>query len=185
MRTVAIIPGWSEGNWHINQFAKALPDGWELASEPDKADIVIAHSSGCYSLPKLGKTNLTILIGPPYDPGRSIFMCIWQNIIGDLPSQLRWWGLAKLVRVRLANCWYALRYPLRHIKIWRSLRQTFLIAVENSETLVIRNNSDAFCSEQIKILVKDYKNIRLVELAGLHEDCWIHPKTYVALLARF
>src|SRR5688572_18120710 len=67
---VAIIYGWAEGHWHGHRLRKELKAaGLEYSHDPANADVIIAHSGGCYMLPDNSQANLVMLVGFPYYAG--------------------------------------------------------------------------------------------------------------------
>lgn len=62
-KTVALIPGFTEGKWHTKRFKRALVRrGYHFVLQADHADIVIAHSGGCYEIPALRPNTYIDLI---------------------------------------------------------------------------------------------------------------------------
>jgi len=177
MKQIHIVPGWSEGKWHYKQLAKEFGNEFALTSNTREADIVFAHSSGCYSLPE-NNAKLIVLLDPPYWPGKSIFSRIVRHVILDAPKQIRRYGLKRWLNLRFYNLIYAITRPWEHIKIWRSLRQTLKISSKSS-IIIIRNKDDAYCGPQLEALAKISK-ARFVEHEGLHEDCWMFPKAILS-----
>ena len=179
MKRIHLIPGWSEGNWHLKQFSRAFGSEFTLERQAAKADIIIAHSSGCYSLPKLAANQLVILIDPPYWPGRPVWIRIFQNIVIDMPRQIKAFGLIFWLKLRFWNTTYVLARPWKHVKVWRSLRQTFLMSFQAERALVIRDSRDVYCSPVIEDYLKDFPQVMFISIAGLHESCWVHPHKYL------
>ena len=72
-QTVAVIPGFGEGAWHQKRLLNAFEKlGYIAEADAAQADIIIAHSAGCFYLPKVRPQQQVVLIGPPYWPGRSV-----------------------------------------------------------------------------------------------------------------
>jgi hypothetical protein len=63
MKTVAIIYGWTGGSWSTRQFRGELQKaGFKVISNREKANIIIAHSAGCYRVPNKASAQFILLI---------------------------------------------------------------------------------------------------------------------------
>lgn len=184
MKLVHIVPGWSEGKWHFKQFDSHLKGHFKLTENSQKADIIIAHSSGCYSLPATNTAKLVVLVNPPFWPGKPLINRSFKNVFWQIPKQIKSFGFIFLLKMRLRNILNILSQPWKHIKVWRSLRQTFLKASIANKTILIRNKDDAFCNQEIEKYLQDFPDIKYIELPGLHEDIWRYPKVYIDLLLK-
>jgi hypothetical protein len=173
-----LVSGWSEGPWHFEQFIKALPDNIEPTDKPEAADIIVAHSSGCYSLPAAAKTARVVLIDPPYWPGKSIPSRVLKHSFIDAPKQIKRYGLHFWLALRAWNLVYACKNPSRHIKVWRAIKTSINIAAESKEGLLIHNTEDAYCSPKIADL-SGLAGLKFIEMEGFHEDCWAYPERII------
>lgn len=184
-KKVAIIGGWSEGPKHERRVRRELKRaGLEVINSGYKADVIITHSTGCYFLSYGQKQKLAVIINPPYWPGKSIVIRTFHHAVLQAPRQIKAWGSLYWLRHRCWNIFYILTAPFRTVKIWRSLKAALLEQLKHSNVLIIRNEGDVFCSPAIKKLSKQYKNTRVVQLPGLHDDLWVNPKPYIDLIRK-
>jgi hypothetical protein len=73
---VFIAYGWPEGQWHGKQLRNDLIDcNYQITYSPEEADIIIAHSAGCYLLPNSLRAKLILLIGLPNWPNKPLIKC--------------------------------------------------------------------------------------------------------------
>ncbi len=73
MAKIAVIPGIFAGNYVTRALRKALErSGHKVVSDTASADIVLAHSAGCFWLPPADPKQTVILIDPLYWPGKSV-----------------------------------------------------------------------------------------------------------------
>lgn len=186
MRTVAFCYGWSEGPWQSRLFAKNLSrNGFSLSKDPANADIIIAHSSGCYLVPKKFQAEVVFLIDPPYWPGRSSISSIVANIaVGarehHKEGEIRWW-LNKLAH----NGWYAITRPQGTYHASTRIKLKHLPKAPPAQSIVlVRNIRDTFCDPKIMNLVGKERGYKFTQLPGAHEHCWIHPELYIDLLLK-
>lgn len=183
--TVYILPGWAEGPKVTKRLQRELKKaGFQPCQQIEEADIIITHSAGCHLLPPHLNPKFVMVINPSYWPERPTLINITYNVVLDLPSQIRDHGLIPMLRNRLWNIFYIVTAPLRTLKVWRSLKQVLFELLIHKKILIVRNNSDCFCTPDIAQITQSHKNIEVAALPGLHEDCWFNPKPYVDLLLK-
>ncbi len=82
MKKVAIIPGLFEGSAQAAELRPALTHaGLEVTSDLTCADVVIAHSGGCFFAGEAAEAELVILAGPPYNPSRSVASSLLSKVV--------------------------------------------------------------------------------------------------------
>lgn len=182
-----IAYGWSEGPWHGRKIREALEEkGYRRASTAEDADIIIAHSLGCYLIPQGHRAKVIMLIGLPYWPSRPVPLSVLRNTADNLNSSVRdgstWW-LNKL----LHNLWYILARPSASYDALTRRRLSFLPKARPSQQiLLVRNSDDEFCHPHIeKMLGTDFGYTYIDMAEKLHEDCWLNPTPYVKLIERY
>lgn len=183
MKTVAFVYGWSEGGWQSRIFRSRLKKRGIAEAKAEQADIIIAHSSGCYLVPNENKAKLIVLIGLPYWPKRSLITSGVINTALGLKyhragGSVTWW-LNKLSH----NFWYMLARPSATYYAYAKHSASHLPDGKNKKVLLVRNKNDAFCHPDIQKLLPKTKNYKLVEMPGDHEHCWLHPEKYIELIA--
>ncbi|HSX18234.1 MAG TPA: hypothetical protein VLE51_02685 [Candidatus Saccharimonadales bacterium] len=184
MKKAAIIYGWAEGPWESQKFRELLQENeFEITNNPSNADIIIAHSSGCYLTPSDIHNKQIFLIGLPYWPGRSLLSSIIKKLKNEVDyhrrdKSLGWW-LNKI----LHNTWYILSRPSASYFGLTKHKEKYLPSDSNNIVMVIRPSDDTFCHPDIMKLLpmRDYK---FIELPGAHDDCWVDPKPYIDLLLK-
>jgi hypothetical protein len=185
MKTIAVITGWAEGPWQIRNFRKQLiKNGMKPIDNAKLADIIIAHSEGCYWLPTQHQAELVVLIGLPWWPGRKLISSIVKKSKNEQnyhrkDRSFKWW-LNKIAH----NGWYILSKPS---KSWRGLRYhgpRYLPFMKQGKILLIRPSDDTFCSPEIMKLLGYPPNYKFIEVPGAHDDCWLKPSTYIDLIKK-
>jgi hypothetical protein len=182
--SVYIIYGFAEGAWHGKLFRNELiKHGLVSTNEVSGADIIVAHSGGCFYLPDAKKGQLIVLINPPYWPGRSLFVSAWQTL---------WWNLEAYTKVKSASFWVK-KTIWNVIYMFGSLRKTFWIArnaryrdfylaIKKHETLIIRSSMDTWLTPQAPELISPHAKFEYREVRGHHDDCWLYPHRYVEVI---
>lgn len=178
--------GWSEGPWQSRKFRAVLKDRkLEITKDAVKSDIVVAHSFGCYLVPRETKAKVVMLIGIPHWPKRSYFASAWINSHEGFyhhhkEGELEWW-IAKLAH----NLWYTVSRPkMTYDLLTKHNAKNLVKAGPGRNVLLIRNHADAFCHPNVQEILPATSRYKLVEMPGGHEDCWVNPKPYVDLLLK-
>jgi hypothetical protein len=179
-RSVCIIYGLNEGPAMGRELCKSLREaGFTISDNPATADVIFAHSGGCYLIPQQNQAKLIVLAGLPYWPGRpwviATTLKVWQearayNQLGQSGS----WALKWLFHIRYAfNLRAAIRMALNRTldKPWNSTQPQ----------IIVRNRHDAYCGPDLSEV--PFKGPRtFISLPGEHDDCWENPERYVNLL---
>lgn len=185
-KTVAILHGWAGGNWHVKRFVKALEEsGFEERKQLSDADVIIAHSTGCYRLKENSNAKLVLLIGPPYWPSQSILQRLLKKKGHDTRQRINDQGILFTINKFLFEIIYVITkpgYTFVTLKNHRHLH--FLDLLDDKNVILIRNEEDYFCSPEIKEALKKYSNVRYEELPGGHDDFMTNPQPYVDLILK-
>jgi hypothetical protein len=183
MKSVALIEGFAGGPLHTREFRESLEKaGFKVIKDKKRADVVIAHSAGCYAVPKDAKADLLMLIGPPYWPQQPVTKRFVKHLKSSKDFAVRHYGWKYFFQKKALEIYYSL---VRHKYLWLGLinhkRLDFLIHSDKN-IILIRNKDDPFCSPEIKKVVERLKNIKYVELPGVHDDYVKNPQPYIDLL---
>lgn len=186
MKTVIILHGWAGGWWHTREFTKELGrNDFEVIKDARIADVILAHSTGCYRLPEVSKAKLVVLHGPPYWPSRSILHRLFRKKGHDIGLRIKDRGLVFTLNRFIWEIIYVIikpSYTFIALKNHRHLH--FLDLLENKKVILIRNEDDYFCSPEIEEAIKEYENVRYVSLPGGHDDFMTNPQPYIDLLLK-
>ena len=183
-RTVSIKFGWAEGSWHATRFVRELEGkGLTLIDDATVADIVFAHSSGCYQVPKNASAKLIVLVGLPYGPVPHLAVGLARKEIQEIEyhhsnNELRWW-CEKI----LHNLWYIISRPQATYYAFERHRIENLPNGLDRRVLVVRPGDDALMYPDTDMLLAG-KGYELIEIPGSHDSCWVRPQAYVELMAR-
>jgi hypothetical protein len=177
MTTVCIIPGFAEGwhtSWRLRRALKAK--GFVISKNPQTADALIAHSGGCFVVPKNHNAKLILLIGLPYCPGKSLARCVIEKNAMALKTAIREKTLGAFLR-KLP--WHAL-YIGNMVRNFRMLNGHTSGAVwltKSPQLVLVRNRYDPNCTDDPSTLKFQHDAI-LLSLPYEHDDCWDHPELY-------
>lgn len=181
---VAIRYGFTEGTWHGKKFRRMLRErGHQIVQEERLADIVIAHSGGCFDMPPLKESAILMFINPPYWPERPL-----RRRASDMTRQL-----ARAIRPGNQPFYHThktarnLGYLVRHARTNHEMMRraiTFNLAdeINHMPTILVRNSNDPWLTPDLDGLQQRYPQLRIARLPGDHDDCWLHPEPYIHLL---
>lgn len=175
-RSVAIIYGLNEGPFMGRKLVAALRKAGHLVvNDPREADVVIAHSGGCFIVPQPRAGQRVIMIGLPYWPGRSILRNLYRKTRQDLRTHHAEGELAYWLRKTLWNAVYFWNIPSAvRMAVGRS-RGVFWTY---RGVTVVRYSHDSMCTPDLTSLPFVHRPV-LEELPGQHDDCWRRPDPIV------
>lgn len=172
---VYILFGFAEGHWHAkNLVAELNKKGHELVKDPLDAEIVIAHSGGCYLIPKHEHFKEIIMVGLPYLPGSEMFKAMANKVSLEKKD-------AYFFNKMLHAAYYLLTKPVYFYRMFRGWRQYTLPLHESKKTLVV-NHKDTFAHMHKLSDLADKHDWDLHFLNGQHDDLWTNPGPYISLI---
>ena len=176
---VCIIYGFCEGQHMAGKLLYALRDaGHEIVRDPYRADVVIAHSGGCFLVPPDVPARQVIMIGLTYWPGKSILRALVQKNANDFRAHRGDRNLPAWAHKFAWNMVYFWNMPHNFRMLRSRARGDFWRA---PHLTVVRNQEDTFCTPDLANLPFAHPP-RLVELPDQHDDCWLHPDRYVSVI---
>jgi len=186
MSSVAVIDGFAEG-WQTSKiFREAIERaGYQVTKEAGTADVIVAHSAGCFFLPDTHKGQLVFLVGPPYWPGRPVLVSLVQKLWRDFVYRKREGRLGYWAKKHLWSLLYILTDIPHTIKLTFFVRHhDFRSRLQHTDFILVRNRDDSFCTPDIESIPFGNKKIGYHELPGEHDDLWANPGPYVKLIAK-
>ncbi len=186
MKTVAVIEGFAGGPYLSRTLRRDLVGaGFELIKNKAEANVIIAHSGGCYDLPPASNAQLFMLINPPYWPNKSIVSRWIRKEGADTKRVRRDYGFRYLLKLKVWEGIYIFLKPSYALLALRDMSLTGLLDhIRERKIILIRNHMDYFCTPAIKEELTSYKNVKYVELPGEHDDYYTNPKPYIDLLLK-
>lgn len=184
--TYAISYGFLSGPALSRQLRKDLRSfGYEEARSIVQADIVIAHSAGCWLVPKTASAKLLIYVGMPLaqaHPHQTFKDARRQNIRAFIRHLHVWRGLV----IGFCSLYYGLAQPVRNRNIVRDAKHA-RIATELADmhTVFIANRDDPWPQpEKLQTYVQE-RDWAFIGLPGSHNDIWEYPERYAAIIDHY
>ncbi len=182
-KTVALVYGWAEGPWEAKKFINELNlHEFQLSKDVHTADILVAHSLGCYLIPPECVAKTIVLNGTPLWPHRTYLGSLTRKLKREFyyhknSDDLKWW-FSKFIH----NIYYTISRP---IVSWHAITKNQIENIpSNAKVLIVHNQNDSFSeTSAMKTLAKE-NSYKFIGFGGLHDDIWTNPKPYVDLLKR-
>jgi hypothetical protein len=178
--TICILYGFGEGPRVGKRFLAALrAAGFGVTGNPATADVIIAHSGGCFLIPEHTRARQIIQVGIAWWPGRAWLSCLARKLLDDVRShhregELRFWARKSLWNLAYAcNLWHTL-------KMFRG-RASGILWRYGHITTVVRPEHDHFCTPN-KNKLPFTKRPHFVGLPGYHDDLWHKPQAYIDVI---
>jgi len=148
MKTVAILHGWAGGPKRGKQFTRNLEAaGFRVVKKAERADFVIAHSTGCYFLPKNIKAELVVCINPPYWPGEPIVERWIRMDKNEAKFLIKRFGPGTFLRNKFWEIYYVFAKPRYTWSVLKNQSHLeFLDQLSDKQMILVRNKEDEFCS---------------------------------------
>jgi hypothetical protein len=184
MKTVALQYGIASGERQGKRFRRALKQaGYKVIKDAAKADIIVAHSAGCFWLPEAPTHQKLMLIDPPYWPGKTVGERGKQRLKTNLHPRKQNYHIPYW----LARNLWGLFYVIRDIKRTRAIVRLAGIydlatVVQNHRALLIHNDDDDWLTANLEELDQTNPNLIVRHLPGDHDNCWYNPQPYIDLL---
>ena len=179
MPNLCIIYGFCEGPRMAGRMLRALRQaGYHVTDDPYQADVVIAHSGGCFLVPSDLPAKQVIMIGLTYWPGKSILRALIQKNVNDFRFHRRDRNQRGWLQKFRWNLVYFWNMP-RNLTMLRARQRGEFWQVQR--LTLVRNREDSFCTPDLASLPFTHRP-RFVELPGQHDDCWLHPQRYIPVI---
>ena len=186
VKTVAILQGWAGGPWHTKMFVTGLKEaGFKHTKDAKNADIIVAHSTGCYGVPKNAKANLILLMGPPYWPDKSLLRRVIRKKRNDTKHVTKHHGISYTLKKSFWELAYIFLKPSYTLLALLNHRHSkFLEHLKDKKLIMVRNREDNTSSPDLEAATLGYSNIKYLEMPGHHDDYYTNPKPYIDLLLK-
>lgn len=174
---VTIIPGFSEGTRIGRRFRRELhASGFHATKDAAEADIIIAHSGGCFLIPKNAQAKLVILVGLPHWSNRRLANSLSAKIKIEQKDLF-------FIKKSSYNVYQLFRRPHIWVRMWRSWRISHIPVVPSgAKVIVIRNEDDQFLHPSEYMSLAKQQGWLAVSLPGHHDDLWRYPEPYVTII---
>jgi hypothetical protein len=177
----AISYGLAGGMGHGRKITKLLKEaGWEQAKQVSEADIIIAHSAGCWLIPLSAQPKLVVYVGMPLAQSSPRRTWAATNRLAFQKA-----GIKNSLKVRIKGSYYYLREPRRNWGIIRRARTGQPVIFSKAQSVFIANRHDPWTQSETLQTYLDNRDWAFINLPGPHGDMWHHPERYVAIIKHY
>lgn len=149
------------------------------------ADIVLAHSAGCWELNNIKIARLVFLVGLPLaEPSLKLSSYNAQQMTKIALANRHY---LHILGVRLNNLVYGLFQPRRNLSIIRNISQLQAVfqAPKATQIVCIANRHDPWPRADNMQSLIDEEPWAFISLGGSHDDIWEHPDRYVEIINHY
>jgi hypothetical protein len=184
--TLAIIYGFAEGpkvSKRLRQLLQRM--GFDVIDDPKKADIIITHSGGAYYLPDDLEGKTVLLVAPTYWRKKdSLVLSSLIKLYKEAWQAIRKQYLGLWLEKSCMNALYAFGDVPSSVRMYRKAKLAGRIfPLCNARRVgIISQRGDTWSGHLEDIVVADYSRYCLISNSGSHDNLWIHPKDYAAVI---
>ncbi len=185
---IGILTGFSEGKYHTKKFVQTLrAAGFEHTNDLQAADIIVAHSGGFVFLPKDVRAKRIFVVNPPCEYPTPASRVTLQKIRED-------YDVHRAIGKRRAffwknswNMWYLVSQLPRQRKIVQVVvrDRMQLPKITAPSVHIIVTKRDPWAGSITPATSKGGNHYSYLSLAGSHDDIWMHPEHYVAIIKAY
>lgn len=176
---VGISYGFAEGPAQAKKLIRLLKEnGFNTTKRLERADIIIAHSGGCYLLPEKGKAEVVMLVGFPFWTDKNPRKGLAEKLAQEI-KDLSW------LRKTFFNTIYFFAWPQRWYHMYKAWQKVTLPQTSNYGSIIsVRNEHDPFMHPIESEALATERGWKLHKLSGGHDDLWTNPQPYVDILLK-
>ncbi|HEX7632993.1 MAG TPA: hypothetical protein VF401_01560 [Candidatus Saccharimonadales bacterium] len=179
----ALSYGFVGGPAHGQKLRKLATQAGFVPTSLDKADIIIAHSAGCWLIPTSVQPKLVIYVGMPLAMARAPRTWIRANL-----ESFKEGNVMQNFSLRLKNTHYGLRQPLRNLGIIREANTKIgnPVIIASTSAIFIANHDDPWPrSEEHQQALMNTQAWAFIGMPGDHNNIWYQPERYVAIMEHY
>lgn|GEM_PF-1740220 len=182
---ICIITGFSEGKYHTKKCIRAFTNaGFTVVARAGDADIIVTHSAGYIFLPNNLAGKCVVLVNPPHQYVGAAFKNTLKKIQEDYRHHKTHRKTWQFFVKNTWNIWYMLAEFPRQRQMIRLVpkQHTILPKLNAKQLLFIATRDDPWASRITTKSITSNPRYSFVSLEGSHDDVWMHPEHYVAII---
>ena len=176
----AISYGFVSGPAHSRGFRKLLSELGFRQEAVKRAEVIFAHSAGCWLIPDTAQPQLVVYVGMPLTMARPRSAWLSANVASFRKGKI----LANL-NVRIKNSYYALSQPRRNLGIMRNAKIGKPSTFPKAQSVFIANRNDPWPQGPVLDEFIATKPWAFISLPGTHDAIWEDPRTYTAIINHY
>lgn len=178
--TYAICYGFAGGRLHSGHFHRLMREASFRPASKAEADILIAHSAGCWQVPTENRAKLLLYAGMPLANARPLET--WRKV---LIAGARRNPLKRTILLMSRNLAHSLLQPKRNLHIMRHAAHLRPIVLPDVPTIFIANKYDLWPQAPSLRDYIDTQDWTFISLPGGHNEIWDKPENFVTILKHY
>jgi hypothetical protein len=177
----AIIYGLNGGSLPGRKLSRLFKEaGWKPAKQAGEADLIIAHSAGCWLIPPSAEPKLVMYVGMPLAQATPRRTWAAANKVAFQKG-----GIKHSLKIRAQNAYYQVRQPRRNLGIIRRAKTAQPVIFPKAQSIFIANRHDPWLKSETLQTYLDNQEWAFISLPGVHDDIWKHPERYAAIINHY
>lgn len=169
------------GPLHARRFKKLMQKaGFVHTKYTQKADIIIAHSAGCWLIPPDSTPKLVIYVGMPLAQRQPL-----QTLRAANQAKLNHNDFRQGFIKRSKSTFYGIIQPRRNLKIIKMSKLAEPVIFDKAPVVFIANSDDPWPDDtklEHYMLTHPWAFMGLV---GAHDDVWLNSEKYVEIIEKY
>lgn len=183
--TLYFAPGFTEGKWHTKKFAQAAARrSWRVTVRADEADVIVAHSGGCWIVPETASAKIVLLANPPCDYEGGLLRNTNHKIAFDYDAHKKARSLGVFLQKHVWNGVYFFAHIPRHLAMLKltAKYKAALPTVRAQTVIVTSTKGDPWTSNVSARNIAAHPSYCFLSMPDGHDDLWLHPERYLDII---
>ncbi len=182
----ALSYGFAEGSAHGRKISRLLKEaGFVPAAQLSDADIIIAHSAGCWLMQEGAKPTIVLYVGMPLPLTNAQKIWLKSNWL-SLRSVLAKGNIINMLRGFILNSYYSLKHFRRSVAIVKGVSTAVPTVFGSANTIFIANQHDPWPrSSRLQGYIDKQHKWSFISFPGSHNNIWQHPAYYVDIIKKY
>ena len=158
--------------------------GCTPASNLTEADIIIAHSAGCWLVDAGARPRLIMYVGMPLAQANA------KQTFGQANRRniwaIAWHGhFLSGLQIGLCSLYYGLRQPRRNLGIIKMTKSALPYTSATAQTIFVANQYDPWPQSPRLATYLAGQSWAFIGLPGSHDNIWEQPERYVEIINHY
>ncbi|HSX08145.1 MAG TPA: hypothetical protein VLG11_04600 [Candidatus Saccharimonadales bacterium] len=162
----------------------AQAHGWRVTSRASEADVVVAHSGGCWIVPETNATKTILLANPPCDYKGSLLHNTNRKVALDYKAHKKAHDLGVFARKHFWNGVYFFTHVPRHLAMFKltARYKAALPSLHAQKIIVTSTKGDPWTGNISLHNIATHPGYCFLSMPDGHDDLWLHPERYLDII---
>ena len=178
--TYAVSYGFMGGPLHGRKLNRLMHQNGYALRKTEEADIIIAHSGGCWLIPTNSHPKLVVYVGLPLNTAKP------RRTLRQARTFMYQHGtLASNMRRNLKSLYYGARQPRRNLGFLRMAKTAKPVILPGVPAIFITNRDDPWPQAAALEDLVNAMPWAFINLPGAHDDLKENPVRYVEIINHY